>query len=817
MSNILYDYISGIEIEAKPEEIESVQPFSKRLVEDFCYPKNNIQSRPQFHVRSSPSDEIRKYPVDIAIFRDENHIEENLYIIVECKQKKRNDGERQLKIYLDLSPAEIGVWFNGKEHLYLRKIVGQNGKIDYIELPTIPVYGQRIEDIGLFKRKDLKTTVNLRIVFNDIRNYIAGNSTGVTRDETIASEIINILFCKIYDEINTAPHEILEFRHGLGESSKEVKTRIISLFDNVKKQYNDVFQNEDNIRLDSVTLAYVVGELQNYCITEASRDIIGEAFELFIGPALKGAQGQFFTPRNLVKTAIHICNPDQNTKIIDPACGSGGFLLMALEYVWKKINDEAEKRGLGKHWIRKEEEEFAQKMIRGIEKDSFLSKISKAYMAIVGDGRGGIFCENSLENPDAWHPLTKDKINLYNFDLVLTNPPFGAKIVISDEQILKNYELGHKWKKAENGKWIKTDKLLKMQSPQVLFIERCYQLLKEGGKLGIVLPDGILGGAKIGYVPYWILSKFTLIAAIDCPIETFSPNTTTKIHLLILEKKRSSTSDIIFMSVPKILGHDKKGHIVYRDKKNETIWDDLDEVRKQWDLHLQGILKPTNYGYMIKYDEMEYSLNAKRYLPHFMENLRFVHNYQGKKLTIEKIKSKLSTGANVDNLDYVEKDQPGARPYILVKNVQDDGLSFSNLKYVRRECYESNKSAVVKEGDIIINRCGDAGIAAIVPKDFEGSLACGFCFILRVKEEYHPEYIVSFLNAPLGRLQLKRLSIGSVLEHITKEDLINVLILFPKNDSIESNIIDLHKVVVKSRIKAREGLNDIYNIFKNIF
>ncbi|MBN2443553.1 MAG: N-6 DNA methylase [Spirochaetales bacterium] len=688
---------------------------------------------------------------------------------------------------------------------------------DYIELPTIPIYEQKPEDIGLLRRRDLKPTVNLRIVFNDIRNYIAGNSTGITTDEPIAGEIINLLFCKIYDEINTAPDDILKFRHGINESTNDIKIRIFELFNNVKKQYSDVFSQYDTIRLDEHTLAYIVGELQNYCITGASRDIIGEAFEVFIGPALKGSQGQFFTPKNLVKTAIHICNPDKNTKIIDPACGSGGFLFVALEYVWKKINDEADIRGFGRHWIKKEKDNFTQKMIRGIEKDSFLSKISRAYMAIVGDGRGSIFCENSLEKPDRWNSLAQDRIISGEFDLVVTNPPFGAKIIISDEEILENYDLGHKWQKGKDGKWVKTDKLLKMQSPQILFIERCYQLLKNGGKLGIILPDGILGGSKIGYVPYWILSKFSLIAAIDCPIETFSPNTTTKVHLLILQKKKSKADDKIFLAVPELVGHDKKGHIVYRDRRNEIIRDDLDVVKNQWDSFINTKLIPDKFGYSLDYKELEYSLNAKRYLPHFMDNLRFVHNYNGKKLTINHIKSKLSTGANVDNLDYVDKDYPCSRPYILVKNVQDDGLSYSNLKYIRPGCYDSHKNAIVKAGDIIINRCGDAGIAAIVPEDFEGSLVCGFCFILRVKKEYNPEYIVSYLNSAYGRLQLKRLSIGSILEHITKEELSNVLILFPENESTEKNIINLHKNVVKSRIQARKGLNSIYDHFKNLF
>src|SRR5260370_2837591 len=116
-------------------------------------------------------------------------------MIVECKETKRDDGKKQLEIYLDLRPATIGVWFNGEQHCYLQKYVDKKGINDYREIPLIPVKGQRIEDIGKFYRRELKASLNLRSVFKDIRNHVAPHATGVTRDEAIAGEIINLLFC----------------------------------------------------------------------------------------------------------------------------------------------------------------------------------------------------------------------------------------------------------------------------------------------------------------------------------------------------------------------------------------------------------------------------------------------------------------------------------------------------------------------------------------------------------------------------------------------------------------------------------------------
>ena len=163
--------------------------------------RNTFQTRPQYRVRKHPSDEEKSFPVDIAVFRSEKKTEDNLFMVVECKKKNRNDGVAQLKLYLDMSAAEVGVWFNGDEHEYLRKVHHKNGSRKYEPLPNIPRYGQRIKDIGLYKRKDLKKPSNLKAVFRDLRNHLAGMTTGITRDEALAQEIINILFCKILERV----------------------------------------------------------------------------------------------------------------------------------------------------------------------------------------------------------------------------------------------------------------------------------------------------------------------------------------------------------------------------------------------------------------------------------------------------------------------------------------------------------------------------------------------------------------------------------------------------------------------------------------
>ena len=479
------DYISREEIPATAEETDAVQVLSRRLVEDLGYPRGHLQTRPQFRVRRSPSDESRGYPVDIAVFNNDVHQESEAYIIAECKSKDKTIGIEQLELYLTMSRAAIGIWYNGDDHVYLRKVLHADGTATFRELPTIPRYGERLEDIGQHRRNQLQEPSNLRAIFKDLRNHLAANAVGLTRDEPIAQEIINILFCKIYDEMHTAPESILTFRSGSDEPPNAVRDRLLRLFEQVKNEYFDVFSETDQISLDAQSIVYIVGELQNYSITTAARDAVSDAFEVFIGPALRGAEGQFFTPRNVVQMIVEIIDPKPGETIIDPASGSGGFLISALEHVWKHVDAEGKAKAWDAVQVDRRRRDAATRYFRGVDKDAFLAKVTKAYMALVGDGRGGVFCENSLLSPTAWSSAAQSAIQLGKFDVVLTNPPFGTKIKVEGRDAIEQYDLGLKWKrKKSSAKWERSNVLEASRPPQVLFLERCLQTPKAGREIG---------------------------------------------------------------------------------------------------------------------------------------------------------------------------------------------------------------------------------------------------------------------------------------------------------------------------------------------
>ena len=561
----IIDYISGQEIKWSPEEIEATQVFSKRLVEEYLYNKECLQTRPQFHVRKSPSDEAKKeYPVDIAIFSSSSRAESDLVWLVECKKRTRKDGIEQLKLYMDMcSSVQRWVWFNGEEQINLQK-TKRDGRMHYQEIDNIPREWQRIEDIGHHLRKQLRPAKDLKSHFKVIDNYLYGNMKKEdTSTRNRAKQIINLLFCKIYDELYTGQDEIVTFRAWIYEDKQEIADRMKRLFSEVKDRYNDVFDPEDTIQLDAWSISFFVSQIQELCITESERDVIWDAFEVFVSKALKWEEWQFFTPRNVIKMMVDIIDPQCDEKIIDPSCWTGWFLIESLKYVRWQIEKKWNQKWWKSWFIKEEKERTASVYFRWIDKDSFVAKVTKAYMAIIWDGRWWVFCENSLEDPKKeWSNKCNDMIQLWQFDVLLTNPPFGSKIPVSGEQILKQYEFWYKWKKDSEWRREKTNKLKDKEAPQILFIERCLALLKEWWRMWIVLPDGIYGNDNYGYIRQYLLEHTKILGIIDVPSETFQPNTSAKTTILFLRKNK--IWDIIpnynvFLWICDECGHDRRG------------------------------------------------------------------------------------------------------------------------------------------------------------------------------------------------------------------------------------------------------------------
>ena len=593
----LIDYIDGVTQRNETPEEYVRQEIAKSLVREYGYPKGDIEIEFQLRVGS------RKPRTDIAVFPPgAEHIQERASIVIECKNSKvkaadRREGVDQLKSYLAVClNADFGMWTNGVER-YCHQRVERAGRVEFEEVADIPTSGQDPAESERPQVDQLKPASSdaLLFAFRRCHNYIAGNQ-GLQKPEAFW-ELLKLIFCKIHDERNSYDLEFYsgaKERHGVNGPLK-VKKRIGGLFDAVKKEFHTIFKSNEAIELDPVVLAYLVSQLQIYSLLESDVDVKGRAYEEIVGSNLRGDRGEFFTPRNVCEMAVTMLDPGESDLILDPACGTGGFLITAMNLVIKKIS-EAERNRAGteeriNRTIRSRNQRFADRNIVGIDLNPNLVKASKMNMVMNNDGSGGLYQGNSLAQPATWQDDLRSLKLMDAIDLLFTNPPFGSKIQIDDPAILEQFDLGHTWAyDAETDEWQKRDELQKSQPPEILFIERCVNLLKPGGgKMAIVLPDGILGSPGLGYVREWILRHTRLLASIDMHPDTFQPHVSVQTSVLVLERKskeevrRSSrkgdaTVYAVFMALGNHIGHDKRGNRIYvRDDRGNEVLESVDE------------------------------------------------------------------------------------------------------------------------------------------------------------------------------------------------------------------------------------------------
>jgi len=599
-------------------------------------------------------------------------------------------------------------------------------------------------------KKNLVPIDNLKLVFREIRDYFAGNVTGITRDETIAENFIKILFCKIYDEKSS--NNTVEFSNKPNENPKLLEERIIKLFNKVKLNFPNIFNKEDKLEIYYKNLPFIISKLEKYSLLDAKRDVVGDAFEELIGTAFRGGEGQFFTPRNVVKMMIEVLDPKDNSLIIDPACGSGGFLANLSLYLKKKNRKNYK--------------------IFGIDKDNFLSRLANAYLSILGEENFDIFCENSLEEKKNWSTQTTKNINFNTFDIVLTNPPFGSKIPVVGNSLLKQYKLGYEWCK-NNNIFSKSNTLLSQQPPQILFIERCIQLLKENGKLGIVLPEGIFGNPSDRYIWEYIKEECSVLGIISLAQETFQPSTHTKTSVLFLEKNKTKSKKI-FMAIAKNIGHDKNGKPNYFFDKNgnfilnnlgeKILNDDLPKISLQFKNFLKNKSDYVSniFGFTVDREEVEKSniYISEYFNPHIKNKLLLLS--KNKKYKLKSISDLIN-----ENIIEVKRGNEigskyygsGTIPFVRTSDIVNWEIKFDPVKAVSIEVFNMfKKNQDVKENDILFVNDGTflIGRTAMVSKNDKEIIIQSHLKKIRVlsNNEINAFYLFYLLNSKIVREQI---------------------------------------------------------------
>ena len=357
--------------------------------------------------------------------------------------------------------------------------------------------------------------------------YTLYSNDSASRAETIVSDISKLLLYKLLLEKRK---ESISNKVTGAQIIKELNNEIT----NQKTKYTDFNLTDGSINSIMKTLNEIV-------ISDAPSHIVGDAFQTIIGPRIRGDKGQFFTPKELVKCMVSMLDIKSGSTIIDPACGTGGFLQECFSEMKKQTGSNDVNCSL-----------------IGIDKDRDMADIAFSTAAIVLNGKAKIYNANSLEMLDPQNDLN---YLAGTADYVLTNPPFGSKIGITSEKILSHFDFGHNWTFMEDEqKWIKLESLVKNQAPQILFIELCVKLLKPHGVLSIVLPEGIFGNGTFGYIWDYLKNNGRVLAMIDCPRNTFQPSTDTKTNVLVFEKGAEYNQNIL-VAIAKECGHDKRGRV----------------------------------------------------------------------------------------------------------------------------------------------------------------------------------------------------------------------------------------------------------------
>lgn len=609
---------------------------------------------------------------------------------------------------------------------------------------------------------DLQPAYDLQSVLEDCHNYIYANE-GLLREKAFR-ELVKVLSIKILDE-RLAPQHGVRF----GITADEYKAirdgraslfleRLNRLYEALRETYGDFF-TDSALGLSAMTLAYIVQRLQYISLERTPTDVKGEVFQTFITRYQRGDRGEFFTPYPVVELAVQMIAPASNERIVDPACGSGSFLLQAARYVSEQnelsIND------------------YIESCLLGIEFNPEVAWIAQLRFALAGAQGCQIFCANALERGLAMEA---------EFDIVLANPPFGSRGKIDDPSILSRYAMGRRWVRQTTNEWQCTNELLSGQTPEILFLELCIRLLRPEGRMAIVIPDGILQNSTTEYLRYWLRTQARLLAVVSLPQVTFVPyGTGIKTSLLLLQKNPSSVRRI-FMAIPQRIGYDVKGQPVYKregDSRSPQIDTDLPDVADLYERFQRGDttwVSPT--AFWIDESSLNHRFDAEHYQPYDAYMLRQLSQYPVRPL-----------GELADILDRGDdfRKEGVDIDYIAISDVAPQLMLVVSKQRMHASEAPSRARYRVRAGDIITAISGASTgtknhATALITEDEDGAICSSGFAVLRNFREVEPLYLLAFMQTEFFHRQVRRLLRGHAIPAIALEDLAAVQVPVPPQE-----------------------------------
>ena len=627
----IIDYIdNNIRRQNTPEE-RIRQKMVQILHCEFGYPLSNIGLERSINIGR----DIKR--ADIIVYNSSkdciNNNQGEIYLIAEIKSPTILDSDGQLTSYMSASSAQGGFWTNGNKINFYRKDLATGNILPWL---GVPKYNQAWDSIGKYKKSDLIIPVDLKLAFRRCHNAIY--RSGID-SEDIALDMVRIILSKIEDE-SSAKNEC-EFHITPEEFSHETSCnaacmRVRRLFNTVRDRYTDVFTPTEEITASNAQLAVVISQLQQYSFMDSPHDVIGTAYETYVASHLKGERGQYFTNRLVVNMMVKMAAPTEKDIILDPACGSGGFILTAMNYIFDNI-DKSSRSSNSKEILKRN----VVHQLFGIDISPKLVKIAKANMLLGKDGHGGIEHANSLDSISKLSAHFNELCGIEKPTIILTNPPFGSghELRVKEQNILVQYKNGHQWDVADNGEVFYSEKLNDRQgiAPELLFLEKCLTWIKDGGIIGIVMAKGQLDNREALAIRKTICSQAQILAVINLHEDTFEPFCGSKASVIFLRKQKNIPHDYrIFMAISNKVGQTSRGESIFKKdaegnpivRNGQHVLDeDLSEIADSYQNFKNGILTESEFRYTISFSDLDsdtLSLNPVHYLPQHNAALRKV-------------------------------------------------------------------------------------------------------------------------------------------------------------------------------------------------
>jgi type I restriction enzyme M protein len=735
-----------------------------------------------------------KLPADIVVYEDDD--KGRVFIVVETKAestKKDIDEAKREGLgnanllhakYLLVACASVRIAYN------LEETPSTVDKLEKYRVADIPVkYGK--EPKFRFKRGDRENDLR-KATFKELDSkfHLCHDEIweGGKRDPAVAfDEFSKLLIAKLYDERFTPSGEHYKFQIGTYEEPNNVAERIRGIYKTVQQKNSNVFNAE--IELPDSVIFRVVGHLQDVSLRNTDLDAKGRAFENFLGKLFRGEYGQYFTPRQIVEFMVEIIDPDEDDYLIDPACGSGGFLLYSMKHVLNKV---AEKYREDKETIYRLYWDFSHDHVFGIEINDRIARVAMMDMVIHEDGHSNIECNDALEDYSKFDPRKAIKPGKY--DVVLTNPPFGKRIRSDEKSYFKNYTL---------------TKNKKSEMSEILFIERCLDLAKEGGKIGIVLPDSAFTNKSNIPVVEYLLKRAKILAIISVPQHTFIPyGSMSKTSLVFLEKKKSNEKILdyfIFLAHVEHIGYDA----TRREDKNDlhTILDEWTKFKKDpagYPVHKE--LTSDSWISKVNYSHLKNKLDVEAYSKEYVETLEKISRVGGRRgysvlpLSQLCLPDGIFAGVGPKKSDYKSEGIPIIKTATIKKVTDKFGVvDWGAVEYVDESKYSASKK-FLHWNDILIQSVAHSkeyvadkiAILDNVPKEIGKVLALSKFLVVRPDtSKINPHYLLTYLSSNFGRNQINHFIRGMTAE-VYEFDIKNILVIVPpekKQEEIANTFI----------------------------